>query len=226
MPAAVNEMKILSPAACGTGAPGFSPEVLERAARAYLSVFSNPTWNVWRFDPTRDAAVDGRTGAVVRTVAQQAKNILTETCVSGRRSVVRLLEAPQGIAGFAWGWETTMDDLNREKLKLSDAAFGRLTDRAAAVGIDPSAPIFYLSQVGLDERYRGAGLGKALVAATLEGAACLGLADRVVLRTSCRRDLPFRYFLREGAEVLAEGFDDIGNVVMTGPRNVPQNARR
>lgn len=192
-----------------------SEELLRSTARAYLSVFSNPTWNAWRFDPALDASVDGATGKVARTVAQQADRVLAEAFAPGRRSVVRLLEDGGRVAGFAWGWEDTLRGLNASKFALDPEKFQSLAAASSSIGILPDDPVFYLSQVGLLEAYRGAGLGKSLVREVQRGAASLGLAGRTVLRTASTRDLPYRMFLRDGGRVLASGFDAVGNVIMT-----------
>ncbi len=84
------------------------------------------------------------------------------------------------LIGFAWGWQDTLACTNAQKfhLKPEEATF-----LAEVLGMTDDDAFFYLSELGLEESYRGNGMGKKLYDTVL-GSRDISKSDAILMRTS------------------------------------------
>lgn len=119
-----------------------------------------------------------------------------------------------GLVGFAWGWTSDLDALNREKLSLG--AEGLSAMRANIAERFPEyddSPVYYFAEIGVRAECRGQDVAGELYRSKMEGAKNLGKKYSVV-RTTRKSDVPFKWFVRDGFEVVYEYGDDRDRVIL------------
>lgn len=119
-----------------------------------------------------------------------------------------------GFVGFAWGWVSDLDALNREKLSLD--AGGMSAMRAVIAERFPEydgSPVYYFAEIGVRADCRGRGVAGELYRSKMEGAKSLGKKYSVV-RTTRKSDVPFKWFVSDGFEVVYEYGDDRDRVIL------------
>ena len=79
-------------------------------------------------------------------------------------------------------------------------------------GYDGS-PVYYFAEIGVRADCRGRGVAGELYRSKMEGAKTLG-KNFCVVRTTRLSDVPFKWFVRDGFEVVFEYGDDRDRVVL------------
>lgn len=119
-----------------------------------------------------------------------------------------------GLVGFAWGWISYLDTLNREKLALNNEAYA-----AMLAGIAERFPeydgssVYYFAEIGVRAECRGKDIAGELYRSKMEGAKSLG-KNYSVVRTTRKSDVPFKWFVRDGFEIVYEYGDNRDRVIL------------
>lgn len=67
------------------------------------------------------------------------------------------------VNGFTWGWNTNLEDLNKEKLGLSEKKLKELCNNLMKIWINPEERFYYQSETGITLEYRKKWLWKDLI---------------------------------------------------------------
>ncbi len=184
---------------------------LDDLSQLYLEVFSNPSWNDWEYDTERKYSVSSKTHQVVRTSQQQKEKIIQE--ISGKNLIHDFLLIEKQISGFIYGWETTLKQLNIDKLNLSNDDFIQLEFILSQQWLVPSDTMVYLSQLWLSEFQRGKWYGKKLIKNFILQAK-EQMQSYLILRTSKKRALPYEYILTNHQWQVIHEYDDYASNVI------------
>lgn len=120
----------------------------------------------------------------------------------------------EGLVGFAWGWVSDLETLNREKLSLEgEAMSSMLTNIGECFPEYDGSPVYYFAEIGVRAEYRGRDVAGELYRSKMEGAKSLGKKYSVV-RTTRKSDVPYKWFVRDGFETVYEYGDDRDRVIL------------
>ncbi|MDP2103964.1 MAG: hypothetical protein Q8K26_03520 [Candidatus Gracilibacteria bacterium] len=67
------------------------------------------------------------------------------------------------VAGFTWGWQNSLDQINTEKLGLNSSQYDELKENIEATGININSSWYYQSETGIVPQSRFKGVGSALI---------------------------------------------------------------
>lgn len=163
---------------------------IDRVAKLYADVFAGPPWN----EATKCASTDSYYGLdqPVGSPCPDCQTPLLEAyprqdTISyilkelGQINPVGLLAfVKEELAGFSWGYETTVEALVTSKWKTSEMQQA-VKNILGQYGVKD--PVFYGSETGVDPKYQGLGIGKTLVRRRLHQVAKTKV-DSMVVRTN------------------------------------------
>lgn len=158
---------------------------IPKVAELYKKVFATPPWNE-AYKCSACSKQYGQTefpsdllcpcGEVLQEYYNTEKLIADIQEISSRTSSLISLALPESqLGGFCWGWEDSLDQINRDKLRLPNST---LNSGVMPLSVDDN--YFYLSEFGIDPALRGRGFGKTIFRATLETQS----AKSIIMRTN------------------------------------------
>lgn len=169
---------------------GCNPELLNEdlfinLARLYADTFSVAPWNevgrcfdCGNFYPEKGITCPNE-GSIVREaypVAWTVDYIQRELTKPESFFVITNLPGSETLMSFAWGYKTTINEFAKTKYTQSEEAqdvFSTLV--CQQLFLDPSAPIFYISEIGTSPECRGKGLATESCRLLLEAGSSLQL---------------------------------------------------
>jgi hypothetical protein len=100
--------------------------------------------------------------------------------LSRARVAVVLDSVADKLVGFSWGWEDNLAQANAEKFGMNADEVERL---CKVLKVSADTLFFYLSEFGVQQDYRGKGLGKGLYTTLLDDRD-RSQSDAIIMRTS------------------------------------------
>jgi len=98
--------------------------------------------------------------------------------------------------GFMWGWRSSLEEINEEKLKLNTEQIKDLEllikDKNSNFDIEN---FYYFAEIGIESGNRGGDIAGNLYRAQIESVLRNGSWD-ILVRTTKKTDLPYKWFLK------------------------------
>jgi ribosomal protein S18 acetylase RimI-like enzyme len=185
--------------------------LIDSISELYLQVFSNPTWNNWKYDKEKKISIDTSNNQIIRTLEEQKENIKNE--IKNKILLYDFIKINENIVGFVYWWKTNIINLNSEKFKLDFIEQNILYKNIKFDWIQKWEEIIYLSQLWLLEEYRWNGFGKILITNFINKSQ-LNWYKYIILKTSQNRDLPYKFLIKNYWAKAIYKYDDFANNVI------------